>query len=49
MLVVRINQIRRRVMEIEGIIDMGEILLDGAAENIILEKEMIPVRGEISG
>lgn len=47
-LVVRINQIRRRVMEIEGIIDMGEIVLDDAAENIILEKDMIPVRGEIS-
>lgn len=48
-LVVRINQIRRCVMEIEGIIDIGEIFLDGVSENIILGKGVIPVRGEISG
>lgn len=48
-LVVRVNQIERRLMEIEGIIDIGETLLNGVAENITLETGGIPIRGEIVG
>lgn len=48
-LVVRINQIKRLLMEVEGIIDIGETLLNGQAENIILEAGEIPIRGEIIG
>lgn len=48
-LVVRISQIEHHLMEIEGIVDIGETLINNKTENITLETGEIPVRGEIIG
>lgn len=48
-LVVRISQIEHHLMEIEGIIDIGETFLNNADKNITLDTNEIPIRGEIIG
>ena len=48
-LTVRLSQIEARVLMIEGILDGGSIKLNNASENIILEYNEIPLRGEVNG
>ncbi|MEH7522022.1 baseplate J/gp47 family protein [Bacillus sp. JJ1503] len=43
--VVRISQIETRLLGVPGVLDIANTLLNGAASNIQLDKESIPVRG----
>ncbi len=47
-LAVRISQIETRILCIEGIVDIGGTELNGSAENLIMEKDEIPVFGGVS-
>ena len=47
-LVVKIYQIITSLSAIENIVDITDVQLNGASENIILERNQIPERGEIS-
>lgn len=44
---VRISQIESRLLELDGIIDIRDTKLNGNAENVILDRDSIPVRGEV--
>ena len=46
-LVVRISQIETRLLGIEGIIDISDTTLNGSSNNLILDADNIPVRGDI--
>lgn len=48
-LIVRISQIESAILEIDGVIDIADTLINGSASNITLEVDEIPVRGEIIG
>ncbi|NLI90205.1 MAG: baseplate J/gp47 family protein [Epulopiscium sp.] len=48
-LVVRISQIETRLLNLTGVLDIENTKINGMAENIILDKDAIPVRGEING
>jgi len=48
-IIIRISQIETRILGIEGVIDVGNTEINGIAENLVLESDEIPVRGEISG
>lgn len=48
-LIVRISQIEAQLLLIEGIVDMKAVLLNDKEENIILDSDSIPVRGEVVG
>lgn len=45
---VRISQLESRILSIEGIIDINGTTLNGNAENLILTKDTIPVRGVVN-
>ena len=45
--IVRISQIEYRLLELDGIFDQKDTTLNGQEENIIIDRESIPVRGEI--
>lgn len=47
--VIRISQIESRLLGIEGIEDISGTRLNGKEENLILEEEYIPVRGDVVG
>lgn len=46
-LIVRISQIEYRLLEIDGIFDLRDTTLNGQEENIVIDYDSIPVRGEI--
>lgn len=46
-LVVRISQIEARLLALDGIVDIGRVTLNGAAENLLLNEDNVPVRGEM--
>lgn len=48
-IIIRISQIETRILGIEGVIDVGNTEINGVAENLVLESDEIPVRGEIIG
>lgn len=48
-LVVRKSQIEARLILLDGIIDISDTKLNGVGENIILDEDAVPVRGEVSG
>lgn len=48
-IIVRISQMESRLLELECIEDIADTLLNGKAENLIIETDSIPVRGEIIG
>lgn len=48
-IIIRISQIETRILGIEGVIDVGDTEINGVAENLVLESDEIPVRGEIVG
>ena len=47
-LVVRISQIETRLLDIDGIIDISNTLLNGVASNLSIDKDNIPVRGSVT-
>lgn len=48
-LVVRTGEIESRLMKLEGISDVTDIMLDGSDRNLVLDSDAIPVRGGVSG
>ena len=48
-LIVRISQIETRLLKITGIADISNITLNGSESNLILEKDEIPIRGNVDG
>lgn len=48
-LIVRISQIETRILGCAGVLDITGTTLNGAAQNMQLAADEIPVRGEISG
>lgn len=48
-LIVRISQIETRILNIAGVIDIYDTKINDATQNLILDEENIPVRGEIIG
>ena len=48
-LIVRISQIETRILNISGVIDIYDTKINNATQNLILDEENIPVRGEIIG
>ncbi|WP_343208229.1 baseplate J/gp47 family protein [Anaerolentibacter hominis] len=48
-LIVRISQLEARLLELTGISDIRDTALNGVEENLELELDHIPVRGEING
>lgn len=47
-LVVRISQIETRILDLEGIVDIFGTTINGLAQNLILESDKIPVRGQVT-
>ncbi|WP_282939001.1 baseplate J/gp47 family protein [Paenibacillus sp. RC67] len=47
-LVVRVSQIESRILTVAGVTDISSTLLNGAAANITLTSEQIPVLGKVS-
>ena len=47
-LVVRISQIETRLLNIEGILDIADTKINGIAENLVLDADNIPKRGNVS-
>lgn len=45
--IVRISQIEARILNIEGVLDVENTTLNGAASNVIVDYEHIPVRGNV--
>ncbi len=48
-LVIRKSQIEALIINLDGIIDISDTKINGVAENLILDADHIPVRGEIDG
>lgn len=48
-LVVRKSQIEARLILLDGIIDISDTKLNGVGENLILDEDAVPVRGDVSG
>lgn len=48
-LIVRISQIETRILDIAGVVDITDTEINGLTQNLILDEENIPIRGEIVG
>ena len=48
-IIVRISQIETRLLEVPGIVDIKDTALNGAAENLTLDADSVPVRGTVHG
>ncbi len=48
-MVIRILQFETRISELEGVIDIQDTLVNGLPQNLILDEDCIPVRGEVVG
>ena len=48
-LIVRISQIETRLLELEGIVDISGTKINGIEQNLMLDKDAIPVRGDVIG
>lgn len=46
-LVVRISQIETRILSVEGVLDISDTKLNGSDNNLILDADYIPIRGDI--
>lgn len=47
-LVVRVSQIENRILDVKGVIDIADTLLNGVSGNLTLSKYQIPVLGGVS-
>ncbi len=48
-LIVRISQIETRLLEVEGILDISGTKINGLEQNLMLDKDAVPVRGDVIG
>lgn len=48
-LVVRISQIETRLLDVPGVLDIRDTVINKKAENYVIASENIPVRGELHG
>lgn len=48
-LIIRVAQIEARVLMLDGVLDISSAQLNGAADNITLEMDEIPTRGDVNG
>lgn len=48
-LIARISQIESRLLDLDGIVDIGNTTLNGVAQNYVLGANDIPIRGDIIG
>jgi uncharacterized phage protein gp47/JayE len=48
-LIARISQIESRLLDLEGIVDIADTALNGAAQNLVLDADAIPIRGDVIG
>lgn len=48
-IVVRLSQIESRLIEFEGITDIENLKINGAASNVVIDTNNIPVRGTVNG
>lgn len=48
-IVIRIIQVESRVLELEGVLDVQDTLINDLPENLILNADYIPVRGDVIG
>jgi uncharacterized phage protein gp47/JayE len=46
--IVRISRLESRILELNGVLDVSELRLDGQAANLVLGADEIPVRGELN-
>ena len=47
-LIVRISQIETRILDVTGVVDITDTTLNGAAQNLTIESNNIPVRGTVT-
>lgn len=47
-LIVRISQIETRLLDLEGVLDISDTLLNGNASNLSIDKDSIPIRGTVT-
>ena len=47
-LIVRISQIEIRLLNLTGVLDIADTTLNGAAQNLTVSADNIPIRGEVS-
>lgn len=47
-IIVRISQIETRLLDLTGILDIGDTTLNGVAQNLTIDADNIPVRGDIT-
>ncbi|MGG0718667.1 baseplate J/gp47 family protein [Robertmurraya massiliosenegalensis] len=47
--IVRVSQIETRLLNVAGVLDIADTLLNGASSNIQLDATSIPIRGDVSG
>jgi len=47
-LIVRISQIENRILDVSGVLDIGNTSINGAESNIVLDANKIPLRGTIN-
>ena len=48
-IIIRIIQLESRILELEGVLDVQDTLINGQPENLVLDADFIPVRGEVLG
>jgi uncharacterized phage protein gp47/JayE len=48
-IIVRISQLETRLLNVAGVVDISGTTINGVEQNIVLDKDSIPVRGEIIG
>ncbi|HEX2927701.1 MAG TPA: baseplate J/gp47 family protein [Ruminiclostridium sp.] len=48
-LIVRISQIETRLLDVAGIVDISGTKINGVEQNLVLDKNAIPVRGDVVG
>ena len=48
-LVVRKSRVEAKLLTLDGILDITELKLNGSSDNVTLDEDMIPIRGDVSG
>ena len=48
-LIVRISQVESKILASEGVLDVSGTTLNGSSSNLILDADVIPVRGSVNG
>ena len=47
-LIVRISQIETRLLDITGVLDIADTTLNGAAQNLMIDPDNIPIKGDVT-